>query len=215
MVHMADEKQNTHTKHAENAKDASPRQEAGEINAHADCEKKYTDLNDRYLRITAEYDNYKKRTVREKDEISKSSEAHVMLRLLPIYEELGLAQNEIGKIADKATRTGALLVLSKLRAAFEKDGLTPMKLVGERPDPFRHEVAFRENSDLPEGSIVRVVKQGYLFKGEVLQHALVSVSIGKKEVERAVENDGTEKNAGKLSFANDSKEGAVQEDKSV
>jgi molecular chaperone GrpE len=112
-----------------------------------------------------------------------------MLRLLPIYEELGLAHKEVEKIADKATRVGTLLVLSKLRAEFEKDGLMPMKLVGEKPDPFRHEVAFRESSELPEGSIVRVVKQGYLFKGEVLQHALVSVSSGKKDGKKDEEAD--------------------------
>ena len=71
-------------------------------------------------------------------------------------------------------------MLSKLRAAFGKEGLSEMKLEGEKFDPFRHETAMREDSDAPEGTIVRVIQKGYLFRGEMLRHAMVSVSSGKK-----------------------------------
>jgi molecular chaperone GrpE len=133
--------------------------------------------------------------LREKEEIALAAEGSVVLRFLPIYEELGMAQKEVGKIADEATRKGALLVLSKLCAAFEKDGLQPMKLEGEKLDPFRHEVAMREDSEKPEGTIVRVIRQGYFLKGEVLQHALVSVSSGTAPGQKQGEKDGKEKNA--------------------
>jgi molecular chaperone GrpE (heat shock protein) len=62
-----------------------------------------------------------------------------------------------------------------------------MKLLGEKLDPFRHESALSEESDKPEGTIVRVIRQGYLYKGEVLQHALVSVSKGKTGEEKSNE----------------------------
>jgi len=137
-------------------------------------------LTDKCLRLAAEFDNYKKRTAKEKEALALHSEAKLMLRLLPVYEEIGLAEQGVAKIADKHVREGALLVLDKLRKSFEAEGMQPMKLEGEKLDPFRHEVALREDSGAPEGTIVRVIKQGYLYKGEVLQHAIVSVSSGTK-----------------------------------
>lgn len=155
--------------------------------AHLECEKRCAELSDKYLRISAEFDNFKKRTAKEKEALCAHSEARLMLRMLPVYEEISLAEKEVGKIGDKPTREGALLVLSKLRKAFEGEGLQPMELEGEKLDPFRHEVALREESDAPEGTIVRVIGQGYLCKGEVLKHAIVSVSAGKHSTgEKAV-----------------------------
>jgi molecular chaperone GrpE len=155
-------------------------------------------LEDKCLRMAAEFDNYKKRTVKEKEALCAQSEARLMLRLLPIYEEIGLAEREVAKIDDKPVREGALLVLAKLQKGFEKEGLLPMKLLGEKLDPFRHETAMREDSDAPEGTIVRVIKQGYLYKGEVLQHAIVSVSSGKApDADGSADEKGTGKGEGK------------------
>jgi len=145
-----------------------------------EIEQVFTELSDRLLRLTAEFDNYKKRTAREKEELCRASEARLMLRLLPSYEEAGLAAKEVEKISDAATRKGVMMVLGNIRASFEKEGLQPMKLEGEKLDPFRHEVALREESDAPEGTIMRTIRAGYLYKGAVLQHAIVSVSSGKK-----------------------------------
>lgn len=151
------------------------------------CEEKLSQLSDKYLRVSAEFDNYKKRTEKEKAELCRASEARLMLRLLPVYEEAKLAAAEAGKLPDSETKKGVLLVLAKLLSQFEKEGLQPMKLEGEKLDPFRHEVALTEESSAPEGTIVRVIKPGYFYKGEVLQHALVSVSSGKKAEEKAKE----------------------------
>jgi molecular chaperone GrpE len=159
-------------------------------NAQDEIEQAFSGLTERLLRLTAEFDNYKKRTAREKDELCRASEARLMIRLLPAYEEAGLAQKEVEKITDTATRNGVLLVLGNLRTSFEKEGLQPMKLENEKLDPFRHEVALREDSDAPEGTIVRVIKQGYFYKGEVLRHAIVSVSSGNKTETEKPEEKG-------------------------
>ena len=157
--------------------------------AQTEVEQAFSELSERLLRLTAEFDNYKKRTAREKEEICRASESRLMLRLLPAYEEIGFAAQGVAKIADKHVRDGALLVLDKLRKSFESEGLQPMKLAGEKLDPFRHEVALREDSDAPEGTIVHVIKQGYLYKGAVLQHAIVSVSSGKKPDDEKEEDE--------------------------
>ncbi|MFA6328429.1 MAG: nucleotide exchange factor GrpE [Candidatus Micrarchaeia archaeon] len=158
--------------------------------AQNEIEQAFASLSDRLLRLGAEFDNYKKRTAKEKEAIALQSEARAVLRMLPIYEEIGLAGKEVARLPESEAKKGTLLVLAKLRKAFEGDGLLPMKLEGEKLDPFRHEVAFREESDAPEGTIVHVVKQGYLYKGEVLQHAIVSVSSGKKTVEEEANGGG-------------------------
>ncbi|MFA4982756.1 MAG: nucleotide exchange factor GrpE [Candidatus Micrarchaeia archaeon] len=156
-------------------------------------EEKISSLSGQLLRLQAEFDNYKKRTAKEKEALSAQSEAKFMLRLLPIYEELGLAENEANKVKDAAVRDGVVMVLSKLRAAFGKEGLSEMRLEGEKFDPFRHETAMREDSDAPEGTIVRVIQKGYLFRGEMLRHAIVSVSSGKKPEEKKKGEAGEEK----------------------
>ena len=168
----------------------------GEGENHEGCsgaclEEKISSLSGQLLRLQAEFDNYKKRTAKEKDALSTQSEAKVMLRLLPIYEELGMAEEEAKKVKDAAVREGIVIVLSKLRLAFSKEGLQEMELEGRKFDPFRHETAMREDSDLPEGTIVRVIQNGYLFKGEMLRHAIVSVSSGKRP-----EQQKEEKNSG-------------------
>ena len=154
-----------------------PAQEAPKEN---EGERKIADLTDKLLRLQAEFDNYQKRTAKEKEQIAHHAEGRMVLRMLPLYEEIALAEKEVAKLADENLKKGILMVLGKLRASFEKEGLQPMKLVGEKFDPFRHETAMREDSGKPEGTILQVIQQGYLFRGEVLRHAMVSVSSGKK-----------------------------------
>jgi molecular chaperone GrpE len=155
-------------------------------------EDKLSALTDQLLRLQAEFDNYKKRTVAEKERLSEHTEAKLMLRMLPIYEELGLATQEAGKIHDEALRKGILLVLGKLRSTFEKEGLSRMEAEGEKFDPYKHDAAMTQESELPEGEIVRCISQGYLFRGNILRHALVAVSSGKKKEDETGRNEGKE-----------------------
>lgn len=149
-----------------------------------DSTQELSQLSEQMLRLQAEFDNFKKRTIKEKDALSQQAEAGVLLRMLPVYEEIKLAEAEAAKIRDESVKKGVLLVLGKLRQSFEKEGLQEMNLEGQKYDPFRHETAMREDSEAPEGTIVRVIQKGYLFRGSVLRHAIVSVSSGtpaKKE----------------------------------
>lgn len=154
-------------------------------------------LQERHLRLAAEFDNYKKRTIKEKEELCKAAEAKLMLRLLPIYEEANLAMSEAKKLKDEKMREGIMLILQKLKKAFESEGLSAMKLEGEKFDPNLHEAAMREESDAPEGSIIRVIRNGYLYKGEVLQHAIVSISSGQKPAASQKSEEEGEKDSAK------------------
>jgi len=166
---------------AKPAAQASQKKEEPSQKQEAGMEHKLAGLTDQLLRIHAEFDNYKKRTAKEKQELVHSSEAKLMLRMIPVYEEIELAQKEVAKLPEGELKKGVLLVLSKLRASFEKEGLQEMKLEGEKFDPYRHDCALQEDSEKPDGEIVKVIQQGYTFRGEVLRHAVVSISSGKKE----------------------------------
>jgi molecular chaperone GrpE len=150
--------------------------------------KKLSELSEQMLRLSAEFDNYKKRTAKEKEQLAHASEAKLMLRMIPVYEEIELAQKEVGKLPEGELKKGVLLVLSKLRQSFEKEGLQEMKAEGEKFDPFRHDCALKEESEKPEGTIMKVIQKGYMFRGEMLRHAMVSISAGKKKsAERSAE----------------------------
>ncbi len=146
-----------------------------------EIESKLAGLSDQLLRVHAEFDNYKKRTAKEKEQLAHASEAKLMLRMIPAYEEIELAQKEVGKLPEGELKKGVMLVLSKLRQSFEKEGLQEMRLEGEKFDPFRHDCALKEECDRPEGEIVKVIQNGYLLRGEVLRHAVVSISAGKTQ----------------------------------
>ena len=193
MVAMADEEHSERGARAQEEEEKAERSPAQQENEEASKEQagmeedslseKLRGFSDQLLRLQAEFDNYKKRTAREKEQLAHQSEAKMMLRMLPMYEELKLAEAEAAKLHEDSLKKGILLVLSKLRCSFEKEGLQEMKLEGEKFDPFRHEAAMHEPSDLPEGSIVRAIQKGYTFRGEMLRHAIVSVSSGKPKAE--------------------------------
>ena len=189
---LAEQKHDAREQPEKTAQAAFPAEKSTE-----ELEQEFAGLAERLLRLTAEFENYKKRTAKEKEALCLHSEAKVMLRLLPIYEEIGLAEQEVAKLPEGEARKGTLMVLAKMRKSFEGDGLVPMKLDGEKLDPFRHEVALREDSSAPEGTIVRVIKQGYLYKGEVLQHAIVSVSSGKMAGEENADASASGEKKGK------------------
>ncbi|MCX8196965.1 MAG: nucleotide exchange factor GrpE [Candidatus Micrarchaeota archaeon] len=144
---------------------------------------KISQLSEQLLRLHAEFDNYKKRSAKEKEALLNHAESNMMLRFLPIYEEISFAEQEASKLSQDSLKTGILLVLSKLRSAFEKEGLEQLKVEGQKFDPFLHEAAGYEPSDLPEGTVVRVIQNGYKFRGEILRPAVVIVSSGKKKNE--------------------------------
>ncbi len=172
-----------HKKPAQKGEEA-PVSPSGQKEEYAGLSATLSALSDQMLRLQAEFDNYKKRTAKEKEQLAHNAEGKLMLRMLPVYEEIRMAEAEAGKLSDEAVKKGILLVLGKLQGSFEKEGLQEMKLEGEKSDPFRHETAMREDSDAPEGTIVRAIQKGYLFRGEVLRHAIVSVSSGKKPEEK-------------------------------
>lgn len=136
------------------------------------------ELKDKYLRLFAEFDNYKKRTVKEKLDMMKTASANTMQALLPILDDFDRAK----KIAedDKTTEVfsdGVNLVYQKLYGTLKTKGLKPMDSTGEVFDPELHEAITEipaPTEDL-KGKIVDTVERGYFLNDKIIRHAKVVV----------------------------------------
>ncbi len=149
--------------------------ETGELEA---LKKDYQDLKDKYLRLYAEFDNYKKRTIREKVDLMNTAARDTITALLPVLDDFDRAK----KIAeDESTAEtfseGVRLVYNKLYNILEQKGLEPMESDGEPFDPELHE-AFTEipaPSEEMKGRVVDTIEKGFKLKDKIIRHAKVVV----------------------------------------
>jgi molecular chaperone GrpE len=135
-------------------------------------------LNERFLRLAAEFDNFRKRTERERAESWSRAQAQLLERLLDPLDDLRRVLETGGREADgDAVREGVRLVEAKLTRALESAGLEAIGESGERFDPELHEALMTAPAPTPEedGAVGQVLQRGYLFKGMLLRPARVQV----------------------------------------
>jgi molecular chaperone GrpE len=140
-------------------------------------EMKVKELEDRLLRLQADFDNYRKRAAKENERLRENASAESMLKLLPVVDEFDIAMSHVDKASHKEFKLGMELIFSKLQDMLRKEGVEPMASMGEAFDPYKHD-ALREGEG-ESGKVVEVVQKGYLFKGNVLRHA--KVVVGKRK----------------------------------
>ncbi len=131
------------------------------------------EIKDRLLRLAAEFDNYKKRSVKEADAAKTIGKAELMRRLLPVLDEFGLAMEAIE--AKSEMNKGIALVFSNFSETLKKEGLREIDASGPS-DPYKHEVILTRTSDKKDGEILEVVRKGYEMNGIMLRPASVIVS---------------------------------------
>jgi len=136
---------------------------------------------DKYLRLAAEFDNYRKRTARQFATMIEAAQAEVMTELLTIQDNFERAleiENDSGEFAD--FKKGVELIFSQLAVLLKKNGVEPFESVGEKFDPNYHEALMTVKSDdNEEGTVVEEFTRGYKFKDRILRHAKVSVAQAK------------------------------------
>jgi molecular chaperone GrpE len=135
-------------------------------------------FRDLALRSQADFENYKKRSAREKEEAIKYANSSLLERLVGIIDnfELGLAATKEG--ADSPIYTGMVLVQKQLSDLLAENGLQPIEAEGKTFDPNLHEAIAHEPSKLPEETVIRQTRRGYRFKDRLLRPARVVVSSG-------------------------------------
>jgi molecular chaperone GrpE len=137
-------------------------------------------FRDLALRSQADFENYKKRAAREKDEAIKYANTSLLERLVPILDnfELGLSAAR-GEGETSPVFSGMSMILKQLSDFLTENGAQPIEAEGKRFDPNLHEAIAREPSDdVPEGTVVRQTRRGYRLKDRLLRPSSVVVSSG-------------------------------------
>jgi molecular chaperone GrpE len=136
--------------------------------------------HERYLRAVADLENYRKRALREKDEVRQFGAAGVMEDLLPILDNLGLGLAAAQQQTDtKAVVEGVALVLGQFKTALERHGLKEVNPSGQAFDPHLHEcISHQPSPDVAAEHVMQVVRPGYTLNGRLIRPASVVVSSG-------------------------------------
>ncbi len=155
-----------------------------------ELEKKNEDLNDRLIRRLAEFENYKKRTDIEKEELFKYAAQSFILKTLAVHEDLQRSLSHIDDENTDALKDGLKLVADKFTQILEEQGVTKIDAMGKEFNHEYHEALLQQPSnDFPPNTVINVVESGYMFKDKVLKHAKVVVS---QEVEEVNDNSTEE-----------------------
>ena len=135
-------------------------------------------LQDKYLRLAAEFDNYKKLSQRERSETSKFANENILRDLLPIIDNLerAIKAAKNAPSGDGLVR-GVELTLKQFTEVLAKFGVQAVPSIGTPFDPTRHQAVARvETSDLPENHVIEEFQKGYLLHDRILRPAMVSVA---------------------------------------
>ena len=143
-----------------------------------ELQKKYSELNDAHLRLMAEFDNYRKRTLREKTELIKSGGESALTNLLPIVDDVERALQNI-RVADslEAVSEGVELIYNKFNAYLTRQQVKPIETIGLPFDDETSEAVALVPSPDPEmkGKVLDCVQTGYMLNDKVIRHAKVVV----------------------------------------
>lgn len=181
-----DEKEKVETTASENLEEETITQEAeveentdDEQKPKDDSEEKYRIMEDKYLRLLAEYDNYQKRTAREKDSRYADAVIDTAEKFLPVLDDLSRAlEIEVSGEEAKKIKDGVLMVSKKMKDALDKLGITEITAVGEEFDPNIHNaIQHVEDDTVTDNTIVEEYMKGYVYKdGRVVRHSVVKVA---------------------------------------
>ncbi len=135
------------------------------------------EINDKYLRLYAEFENYKKRVNKDKEELIKYSNESLLYELLPIIDNLEMALKHASNNVSTGLVQGVEITLKELLRTLEKFGLSPVEAYGKPFDPLIHHAMTQvERDDVDEKIIVEEFRKGYMFRDKVLRPSLVAVS---------------------------------------
>ena len=135
----------------------------------------YNDLNDRYMRLAAEYDNYRKRSAREREQIWPDATAAAAAQFLGVADNFERAIN--AQCTDPEFKKGMEMTFRSLTDALAKLGVAAFGEEGETFDPVRHNAVMHVDDEaLGEGEIVQVLQKGYSLGDRVLRCAMVKVA---------------------------------------
>jgi molecular chaperone GrpE len=143
-----------------------------------DLTRKLTEMQDKYIRLSAEFDNYRKRTLREKIELSKAGGESVIISLLPVVDDFDRAVISMRDTDNcEAIRQGLELINAKLTAFLKQNGVSEIEAIHEQFNPDIHEAVTSiavDDASL-KGKVTEVILKGYTLNGKVIRFPKVVV----------------------------------------
>ena len=160
-------------------------------------EKEHETLKNQYVRISADFDNFRKRQSRDQDDLKIQLVSKSLTAILPIVDNFERARQQLKPESDEAQALHRSYqgLYKQLVEVLKQQGVAPMRVVGQQFDPSLHEAVLREPSqEYKEDFIIEELQRGYHLDGKVLRHALVKVSMGpgKQSSQEEVEQDTVE-----------------------
>ena len=140
-----------------------------------DQERLLAEAADKYLRLAAEYDNYRKRTAKEKESIWPEAKAQTVAAFLPVFDNLERALKQ--ETADEAYKKGVEMTMKGLQDALTSLGVEMIPALGETFDPNRHNAVMHvDDGEAGENTIVEVFQQGFICGEKVIRFSMVKVA---------------------------------------
>jgi molecular chaperone GrpE len=176
---IEESKDQTAASQVEEAAAASALEQAQLAKALEQKSREAAEANEKYLRTYADFDNYRKRMQRDMVDFRKYANEQLVLDLLTVVDNLGLALKHSTEAGDasQGLQQGVELVHKQLRDTLEKFGVKQFAAAGEPFDPAKHDAMMQVATDeVPENTVVQVFQEGYIYHDRVLRHAKVSVS---------------------------------------
>ena len=153
---------------------AEPQQEA-QAEAAPQVDEKLAQAEEKYLRLAAEYDNYRKRTAKEKESAWTNAKAQTVAAFLPVYDNLERALKQ--QTTDEAYAKGVEMTMTQLKEVFTKLGIEEIPALGETFDPNLHNAVMHvEEEGAGENTIVEVFQTGFKLGDKVIRFAMVKVA---------------------------------------
>jgi len=168
-------------------------------------EKEHETLKSQYVRIAADFDNFRKRQSRDQDDLKIQLVSKALTAILPIVDNFERARQQLKPESEEAQTLHRSYqgLYKQLVEVLKQQGVAPMRVIGQQFDPSLHEAVMREPSEeFTEDIITEELQRGYHLEGKVLRHALVKVSMGpgqqnsqepeeKDKVEEDIDSEST------------------------
>lgn len=168
----------TEEKQTENPENISEESAQQTENSEKILQAKIDELNDKYIRLYSEFDNYRKRTQREKIELHKTAGEDIFKALLPVLDDFERAMNAMNEAKElSAVKEGVELIYNKLSGNLKQKGLEAMESKGQEFNPDIHEAVTNIPAPSEElrGKVVEEIEKGYSLNGKVVRFAKVIV----------------------------------------
>lgn len=178
---MAKEKNSPDTEEIEKTEENTPEtveEPTPEKTAEEQLTEQLSAEKDKYLRLYAEYDNYRKRSTAEKDRVYHDATADAIAQILPIADSITMALSQFeGKEVPEEFSKGIELIAAQLKTSFDKLHIESFGEVGDPFDPQLHNaVQMTEDDSLPENAVAAVYQKGYKVGERIIRHAMVVVT---------------------------------------